>query len=220
MANNTHQYGFRWVGSLDGCCYPKPIELTVASGYHAQVSATDVDLNIGDPVQFNVGAPGSGFIELASVSATPNIFWGVCIGFANVHGVDPTGEARPFNRLPAGTTWTLEKHRSKVLVIPFGRNIWEIDVTGNTSSTDTLTEYRATINRTVNLIYTLDITNTARPKANPMIDISTLSDDTGDFRIVDVGRTQMNQDFSGNFVKMRVVVNESGEAPFVTDPGV
>jgi hypothetical protein len=219
MANNTHRYGFRWVGSADGSCYPKPQEFLVASGYHAQVSATDVDLNIGDPVQFNVGAPGSGFIELAAVGATPNIFWGVIVGFSNVKvGLPLAG--RKFSRLPAGTTWSLETDASKVLVVPFGRNYWEIDVTGNTSSTDTLTEYRAQVNRCANLIYTLDATDASKPKANPMLDISTVTDDTADFRIVNVSKTALNQDYSGNFVKLIVQVNESGEAPFVTDPGV
>lgn len=219
MANNTHKYGFRWVGSLDGACYPKPQELLVASGYHGQVSATDVDLNIGDPVQFNVGAPGSGFIEHAAVGASPNIFWGVVVGFSNVKvGLPLAG--RKFSRLPAGTTYSLETDVSKVLVVPFGRNLWEIDVTGNTTTTDTLTEYRAQVNRNANIIYTLDITDASKPKANPMLDISTATDDTADFRIINVSKTALNADFSGNFVKLVVCVNESGEAPYVIDPGV
>lgn len=219
MANNTHRYGFRWVGSLDGSCYPKPQEFLVASGYHGQVSATDVDLNIGDPVQFNVGAPGSGFVELAATGATPNIFWGVIVGISNVKvGLPLLG--RKFSRVPAGTTYATEQDTTKVLVVPFGRNLWEIDVTGNTSSSDTLAEYRAMCNRNANMIYTLDTTDASKPKANPMIDVSTLSDDTADFRIINVSKTALNQDYSGNFVKLIVCVNESGEAPYVTDPGV
>lgn len=217
--NNTHQYGFRWVGNLDGACYPKPLELTVASGYQAQVSAADVDLNIGDPVQFNVGAPGTGFIELAAGGGSPSILWGVIVGFSNAK-VDANGLARPSSRLPGGTTWTTEATRSKVLVVPFGRNIWECDVTGGTSTTDTLTEYRAQINRCINLTYSRDASNSDKPKANPLLDLTTLTDDTADFRIVDVSKTAMNQGYDGTFVKLRVVVNESGEAPFVTDPGV
>lgn len=217
--NNTHQYGFRWVGNLDGASCPKPLEFTVASAYQAQVSGSDVDLNIGDPVQFNVGAPGSGFIELASAAGSPSILFGVIVGFSNAK-VDANGYARPASYLPGGTTWTTEATRSKVLVIPFGRNIWEIDVTGATSSTDTLTEYRAQQNRCANLAYSRDATNANRPKANPLLDISTVTDDTADFRILQVSPTYMNQGFDGTYVKLRVVVNESGEAPFVTDPGV
>lgn len=218
MADNTHRYGFRWVGSMDGSCYPKPREFLVASAYAAQVSATDVDLNIGDPVQFNVGAPGTGFIELATAAQNPSIFWGVIVGFSNVKvGLPLAG--RKFSRLPAGTTWSLETDASKVLVVPFGRNIWEIDVDDKVTAT-TLTGYRALVNRCANLGYNLDITDTSKPKANPMLDISDANDDEGDFRIVGVSGTALNQDYSGSYVKLLVCVNESGEAPFVTDPGV
>ncbi len=219
MANNRKGYGFRWVGNLDGACYPKPIEFTIASGYQAQVSATDIGLTPGDPVQFNVGSPGTGFMELAATGATPNIYWGVISGFSNAR-IDANGKARPASYLPGGTTWTTEATRSKVLVVPFGRNIWEIDVTGNSASFDTLTEYRALQNRCVNLAFTLDVSNPEKPKAGPSVDVSTATDDTADFRVLQVSFTQDNQDFSGNFVKLRVVINESGEAPFVTDPGV
>jgi hypothetical protein len=204
---------------MDGACYPKPLEFTVASAYQAQVSATDVGLSIGDPVQFNVGAPGTGMIELAAAAGSPSIIWGVIAGFSNAR-IDANGMSRPTNYLPGGTTWTTEQTRSKVLVVPFGRNIWEIDVTGNDTSEDTLAEYRAFQNKNVNLAYTLDVSNANKPKAGPSVDISSVTDDTADFRILQVSFTQDNQDFSGNFVKLRVVVNESGEAPFVVDPGI
>ena len=104
--------------------------------------------------------------------------------------------------------------------MPLAGNIWEVDVTGNTSSSNTLTEYRAMTNRNANLIYSLDTSNPDNPRANPLLDVSTLTDDTADFRILGVSKTAMNQDYSGNFVKLLVTVNESGQAPYVTDPGV
>ncbi len=216
--DNTHRYGFRWVGSMDGSCYPKPQEFLVASAYAASVSATNVDLNIGDPVQFNVGAPGSGFIELAGGAGSPSIFWGVIVGFSNVKvGLPLAG--RKFSRLPAGTTWSLETDASKVLVVPFGRNIWEIDADDKVTAT-TLTAYRALVDKCCDLSYNLDITDASKPKANPMLDVSTKTDDTADFRIVGVSKTALNQDYAGSYVKLLVCVNESGEAPFVTDPGI
>jgi hypothetical protein len=219
MANNRTAYGFRWVGSMDGSCYPKPLEFTVASGYQAQVSAEDVGLSIGDPVEFNTGAPGTGMIELGAAGGSPSILWGVIAGFSNAR-IDANGMSRPTNYLPGGTTWTTEQTRSKVLVVPFGRNIWEVDVTGNDSSEDTLAEYRAFQNKCCNLTYTRDVSNPNKPKAGPSLLISDVNDDEGDFRILMVSLTQDNQDFSGNRVKLRVVINESGEAPFVTDPGI
>lgn len=219
MANNTHQYGFRWVGSLDGGCCPKPIECRVASAYQATVSATNVNLNRGDPVQFNVGAPGTGFIELAAGAGSPSIFWGVIVGFSNVKVGLPL-KGRPYSFLPGGTTYSTEENASKVLVIPFGRNIWEIDILNNTSSCDTFAEYLAMSNRCADLVYSLDTSNPDNPRANPYLNFTGITDDTADFRILGPSMTRMNQDFSGNNVKMRLVVNESGEAPYVTDPGV
>jgi hypothetical protein len=219
MANNSHRYGFRWVGSLEGGCCPKPLEFLVATAYQAQVSATNVDLSIGDPVQFNVGAPGTGFIELAGGAGSPSILYGVIVGFSNVKVGLPL-KGRPFSRLPGGTTWTTEENASKVLVIPFGRNIWEVDVLNNGASQDTLTEYRALTNRCADLVYSLDSSNADFNRAGPYLNMTGVTDDTADFRILGVSGTRLNQDFSGNFVKMRVVVNESGEAPYVTDPGV
>lgn len=218
MADNTHRYGLRWVGSLSGACYPKPREFLVASAYQATVSAQNVDLNIGDPVSFNVGAPGSGFIELASGAGSPSIFWGVIVGFSNVKvGLPLLG--RKFSRLPGGTTWASEQNASKVLVVPFGDNLWEIDVDDKVTAT-TLAAYRALIDKNCDLTYSRDATNADQPKANPLLDISTASDDTADFRIVDVSRTAMNQDFSGSYVKLIVCGNEIGNAPYVTDPGI
>lgn len=210
MADNVHKYGFKWVGSLDGACYPKPLELTVATAYQAQVSGSDVDLNIGDPVQMTT----DGSVVLASGGGSPGTLWGVIVGFSNAK-VDSEGRARPSSRLPGGTTWTTEATRSKVLVVPFGRNIWEIDCDDKTTAT-TLTAYRAFINENCDLTYSRDATNSDRPKANPMLDISTHTTATANFRIVDVSKTMENQDFAGLYVKVRVVCNESQEAPFVT----
>lgn len=210
MADNTHRYGFRWVGSLDGACYPKPVEFLVASAYAATVSATNVDLNVGDPVQM----VSDGTVALATGAGSPSTLWGVIVSFSNVKiGLPLAG--RKFSRLPNGTTYTLETDASKALVVPFGRNIWEVDCDDKTTAT-TLAAYRALIGENADLSYTLDTTDASRPKANPMLDISTHASTTKDFRILDLSKTALNQDFSGSYVKVRVIVNESGEAPFVT----
>lgn len=210
MADNTHKYGFRWVGSLDGSCYPKPIEGTVVTAYQATISAQNVDLNIGDPVSL----ASTGTFELATPAGNPSTFWGVIVGFSNVKVGLPL-KGRKFQRLPGGTTWTTEENRSKVLVVPFGRNLWEIDCDDATTAT-TAAAYRLLIGENANLGYSRDATDADRPKANPLLDISTHVSTTADFRIINISQTALNQDFSGNFVKVIVAVNESGEAPFVT----
>jgi len=207
--DNVHRYGFRWVGSADGSCYPKPREFLVASAYQATVSATDVDLNIGDPVQL----ASTGTLELGA-TGNPSIFWGVIVGFSNVKVGLPL-KGRKFSRLPGGTTWTTEENASKVLVVPFGGNIWEIDCDDKVTAT-TLSAYRAFIGEDCNMTFALDITDTDRPKADPKLDISDHNATEGDFRIVGVSQTALNQDFASANVKLLVMINETGEPPFVT----
>lgn len=209
MADNTHKYGFRWVGSLDGACNPKPIEHTVITAYQATISAENVDLNIGDPVQL----ASTGTMELGA-TGSPAILWGVVVGFSNVKVGLPL-KGRKFQRLPGGTTWTTEENRSKVLVVPFGRNLWEIDCDDKTTAT-TRAAYQLLVGENANLIFSRDATDTDRPKANPYLDISTHVSSTADFRIQGISGTALNQDFSGLNVKLIVSINESGEAPFVT----
>lgn len=209
MANNVHKYGFRWVGSADGSCYPKPIEGEVATAYQATISAENVDLNIGDPVQrttdgsFILGALGS-----------PATLFGVIVGFSNVKVGLPL-KGRKFSRLPGGTTWTTEENRSKVLVVPFGRNYWEIDC-DDASTATTFAAYRALVGENAEFTFSRDATDADRPKANPLLDISTHNTTTQAMRIVDVSHTALNQDYSGLYVKLIVQVNETQEAPFVT----
>lgn len=210
MADNTHKYGFRWVGSLDGGCCPKPLEFLVATAYQAQVSASDVNLNIGDPVEL----VNDGTIALATGGGAPSILYGVIVGFSNVKVGLPL-KGRKYSFLPGGTTWTTEENASKALVIPFGRNIWEVDCDDKTTAT-TLTAYRNLIGENVELEYVRDASNPDNPRANPMVDISTHVATTQDFRIVGVSKTALNQDYAGLYVKLLVTVNESGEAPFVT----
>lgn len=207
MANNTHRYGFRYAGNLEGGTNPRPLRFPVASAYHAQVSATDVDLNIGDVCTINAG-----FAELGAGAGSGNLLYGVFVGFFGK--VDSNAKARPVNRLPAGTTYASEANRSWAWVIPFGTNVWEIDVSGNTSAFDTYVEYLGGVNKNVDLAHTLDITNADRPKANPTVTLTGIGTATKDFRIVGVSGTAENQDFSGNFVKLRVVINETNNPPY------
>ena len=210
MANNRAVYGFKWVGSVNGSCYPKPIEKTVATAYAAQVSATDVDLNAGDPVQL----VDDGTVALATAAQNPSTFYGVVVGFANVKvGLPLAG--RKFSRLPAGTTYTLETDVSKVLVVPMAGSYWQLDCDDNVTFT-TLAGYRTACGENANLSYTLDITDPSRPKATPRLDISDHNATEGDLRIIEVSKTAENADFSGTSVKMIVCVNETGESPYVT----
>lgn len=213
MADNRHLYGFRWHGNLEGGCCPKPIEFTVKTAFDFSTQAGGaVDLNVGDPVVMDTD--GTVILATAAVGAAQNLF-GVVASINNAK-VDANGYSRPASFLPVGTTWATEALRSKVGIIPFGRNTWEIDGNQVFAGATTIANYRVLLGGNVNFIYSRDVTNANRPKANPLLNLAATPDATAtkDFRLLDISHTADNFDFSGNFVKLVVVVNSSGEAPF------
>lgn len=214
MADNRHLYGFRWHGNLEGGCCPKALDFTVKSAFDFSTQAGgSVDLNPGDPV---VGDT-DGTVIMATPGGAPGKAWGVVTSILNAR-VDANGYSRPVAALPAGQTWSTEPLRSRVAVIPFGRNVWEIDCATVLSGATQIGDYRTLIGNNADFLFTRDITNANRPKANPLLDLVTgpPSAATANFRIVGISNTADNFDFSGKFVKLLVVLNETQEAPFVT----
>lgn len=210
MADNRHLYGFRWAGNLEGGCCPKALDFLVASGQTFSAGGT-VDLNIGDPVSL-VAADGTVTLSTLGADAASGVIFGVVTEILNAR-VDANGYSRPASFLPNGTTYATEPLRSRVGVIPFGRNLWEIDCNNTTNTT--INAYRALIGANANAVFSRDITNPNRPKANPLLDMTTVTTtNTHDFRIVGVSNTADNFDFTGNFVKLRVVANNTSEAPW------
>lgn len=215
MADNRRKYGFRFYASMTGVGRTSGIEGMVTSGYQANVGSgpTNVGISIGDPVAMNA----AGNFELAE-DVTANRFFGVCVGIINAR-VDSNGKSRPVNYLPGGTTWTLEQDRTRLIVLPFGRDLWEIDVDDAVTAT-TLAAYRALKGLNVDMVYRVDTTDANKPKADPVLDISTAATTAGlDFRIMDVSKTQENQDFSGANVKLIVQLN-LGSEPMLGTTGV
>lgn len=213
MADNVAKYGFRWHGNLEGGCCPKALDYTVKSGFDFSTQAGGaVDLNIGDPVVLDT----DGTVILATKGGSPGTAWGVVTGILNAR-VDANGYSRPSAFLPAGQTWSTEPLRSRVAVIPFGRNVWEIDGSQVFTGATTIADYRVLIGGNADFLYARDTTNPNRPKANPRLDLSgTPGSGTANLRIVGVSNTAENFDFSGKFVKLLVVLNETQEPPFVT----
>jgi hypothetical protein len=201
MANNTAKYGFRFVRSRSGGTnLPTPIEMAVADSYQATSdgAASNVDLNIGDPVLL----VSTGTVGLATTTAD---VWGVIVGFKPYwNGTAMT----PTNRLPGGTTGGSNITRqSRVLVVPVENNIFEVDVDDNTTAT-TYAGYQAFIGENADHVCVADLTNTSRPKANPKLDISVhATTNTLGWRIVGISDTAENQDFSGTGVKLLVMCN-------------
>lgn len=210
MANNTHKYGFRFYASMSGSGRPPVIEGFVASTYQANVGTNtdDVGISIGDPVELLT----DGSFALAEDTGDVDRLFGVVVGILNAK-VDSNGKARPASYLPGGTTWTTKATESRIAVMPFGRDIWEIDVDENTTAT-TEADYRALIGLNMQMVYVPDLSNTDRPRANPLLDIGSGLTTTQHFRLFGISKTHLNQDLTGENVKVLVQLNQGSEPMF------
>jgi hypothetical protein len=215
MADNRRKYGFRFYSSSTGVGRTAGVEGGVTSGYQANVGGTptNVGVSIGDPIAQNA----AGNLELAE-DVTADRFLGVVVAIAKAR-IDANGKSRAASYLPGATTWTNEVDRSSLIFLPFGRDIWEIDVDDNTTAT-TLAAYRALVGLNCDFRYRIDTTNADRPRADPVLDISTAATTQGlDFRIAGISKTQENADFSGANVKLLVQLN-LGSEPMLGTAGV
>ena len=200
MANNVHRYGFRPVKPWKGTQVPEPIECAVADAYQATSdgAASNVDLNVGDPVKMvSTGTVG--------LSITTNDVWGI------VMAVKPywNGTAMTYgNRLPGATTGGgLISRQSRVMVCPVEAYIWECDV-DDASTATTYAAYQAFIHENVDHTCVADLTNASKPKANPLLDISGHNTTaTLGWRIMGISPSLDNADFSGTYVKLWVTCN-------------
>lgn len=215
MADNTPQYGFRWVGNLYGMPYPKPIPCQVATGQNWNVvgDATNLNLNVGDPVTVT----SSGVITLAGGSeftaGNGQAIKGIVVGFGPVwNGTRMV----PQTFLQSGVSWgTIQDRAPVVYVIPAEMGVWEVDC-DEASTATTRAAYQLFVGENVDHILLPDDTAL---KAVPRLDISSHATTTAQWRILNISPSTLNQDFSGNYVKLLVQVNE-GQAPMFTATGV
>jgi hypothetical protein len=211
MADNKAKYGFRFYQSMNGSGRPAMVECVVATDYGTTVSATDVGLSIGDPVE----KVSDGTVQLAGDRGDdPAKFFGVIMAISNAK-VDANGKARPASYLPHQTTYASLANQSRVMVAPFGRDYWEIDVDDNVTAVSR-DDYQDLVDENSPLVYVLDTSNPDRPRAGPRLDISNNIEATDHFRIIGISKTQENVDFSGANVKLIVQLNEGSEPVFNT----
>lgn len=226
MANFT-RYGFRLVRQLWGGDTPEPETCFIASGYQPNTGTpnTNVNLNIGDPVTkletgaIQLAAPGSG------AATTTERVYGIVAGF---DAVLINGAVRPNAYYPGGTVYgsgfvpyTLA---TKARVIPVAGREWAIyTAAAGGSSLDSYEEWLAAIGATCNFKYTPINTTTVNPRANPLLDETTLTDavasDAFQLRVQGIGRSGDTQDFTLAGVELRVVFNAVQESPFMTTAG-
>lgn len=215
MADNRHKYGFRFYSSLTGVGRTAAVEFPVATSYPPVINTNvSVGLSIGDPVQLLT----DGSVALAGDTTTTGaVPFGVIVGLRGK--VDANGKSRPASFLPTTLAYSTKENETRVQVLPFGRDLWEIDADDAVTAT-TEAAYRALIGRNFDLAYLLDASNPDKRRANPMLDISdTSAASTAHFRLFDISKTRENVDFSGQFVKLLVQLNE-GREPMFTATGL
>lgn len=204
MADNKSKYGFRFYSSMNGSPRPPIVEGYIATAYQPNVSATDVGLSIGDPVS----QLSTGYYALSEDVNTDDRLFGVIAGFANVK-VDANGKARPSSYYPGGTTYTTEANRTKILIMPFGRDIWEVDCAGQAATT--FAGWIALYGLNADLEYALDSSNPDRPRAKPVLSATLATTQASNFRFVGISKTMLNEDLAGANVKALVQLNTGSE---------
>lgn len=223
---NQHRYGFRPVRALwGGGDTPQPETLPIASSYQPNNGSVDCNLNPGDPVT----KLESGAIQLVAAGSgaatTTERVYGIFMGCVQVL---IAGGIRPNRFYPGGTVYGtgLSPYRIQTLakVLPVVGWEWEIDTAAaGGTSLDTYEEFQAIVGGTANISYSALNTGTANVKANPLIDLTTVTeavaDDGRQLRITGIGRLGDMQDLTLASVSLRVVFNAVQDSPFVTTAG-
>ncbi len=203
MADNPHIAGFRPYRPKSGAQTLSPLTGLIASGYQGAISGgTSIDISVGDPV----GKLATGYMEIRDgfeAAGTGETVWGIVTDikpfYNSVLGAMDFG-----NRLPGGTAYgTNFARQSKIGYLPVAEYYWEIDCDDAVTAT-TYAAYLALIGTACDHV----LTTGSEPKSNVMLDISTTSTSDGQWKIVGISDTVMNQDFSGNYVKLIVEINE------------
>ena len=220
MADNVKQYGIRWATGYNRNSAPSTVEMAVASAANFTVSGfgTNVNLNVGDPVKINT----DGTVSLCGGNEngqTSQSMWGVVMGMGGQGYFNGTRMVRsPF--LPSGVTYgTSIDRQSKVLVAPVSQGFWEMDVDDIVTAT-TYLGYQAFIGENVDHRLAAAVASAPLLTANPVINIASHNPATAGltFRIVGVSQNFSNQDYSGQWVKLIVSINDGAE-PFFTNVG-
>lgn len=227
---NQHNYGFRWFRSIHGGDTPQCFTLPIASGYAPNTGAdgsggTAVNLNIGDPVQIlddgtvRLVQPGAATTAAVLDDAT----FGIVAGFPRVKS---NGAVKPESFYTSGTTYSggiAGAEATLCTIIPVLGNIFEVDCgAAPGTSFDTAAEWAGAVGAQVHFTYSVLTAGRGQPKANPLLDMSSINSTTGirQLRIVGMSKLGDTQEFDGASVRMQVMFNAvqlSGYTPQTAD---
>lgn len=217
MADNPIKYGFRWsLAHNGGRNMPQPEEMIVATSqaFNINGGAQGVALGPGDPVT-RLSTGGANLCDGSEGAGGGVALYGICVGVLPYYDVT-FGYMRPAGLLPSAVAYgTNLERQSKILVVRAEAGVWEVDCDENSTAT-TLAAFQAFMGENCDHVLTGVVGAT---RALPRLDISTHATATSQWRIVGISKTAENQDYSGNYVKLYVTVNES-QGPYFTATGV
>jgi hypothetical protein len=206
MADNRHRYGFRYHSPRYGNTKPPTIMMSIATGQNdVDDSANSININIGDPVE----KVNTGGVIVANVD---EVVWGIVVGPILYWDGDKMRKGKYY---PNQTAWgTVEGRRGYVGCMTASAAVWEVDCDENATDASLASAdkagYMAIVGENIQHTCPGDTTNGT---ADPYLDLSDHATTyTHGWRIVGVSETLENQDYSGNYVKLLVVINESQEA--------
>lgn len=199
MADNEIRYGFRWMKGFGSRTDLQPFRAFVATAYQAAPGSVNVDLNVGDPVK----RVSDGSVALAVAGDTA---YGVITSIGPYYD-SSLGAMKFGSSLPGATAWTGVDRQSVVYVVPVLGQVFEIDCDDNTTAT-TQAAYQAFFGENCDISI-----NAVAPRAHPRLDISLhATTNTLVWRILELS-PRVNQDFTGNYVKMLVTANLAQQPP-------
>lgn len=198
MADNVAKYGFRFYRSRSGSGNPSPEKRFLASAYGGQPGSANCDVQIGDPMTL-VNDGSLAFATAGSAGSISHI----------VVGVEQYWDGtwmRSGNKVPyaSGVYGSNLERQTRILCIRAEDAIWEIDC----DAASTFATLQAAVNANADFSY-----NASAPNANPRLGVSTINTTHSlQLRIQGVSDTKFNQDFTGAYVKMLVIVNKTAAA--------
>jgi len=209
MTDNAVRYGFRFVRNRFGGTAQDTRLGWVATGTSFDVNggAQNVVLGEGDPlVQVS---DGSVTLAVGNETTPSSTCVGICVGIKQYYDTVKGVMTALGPGIPSDLAWgTNLARRSELLYVPVDAAVWAIQVDDNSTFT-TEALYQAAIGENVSHILT---GASGELRAKPKLDISThATTNTLVWKIVGIGKTANNQDYTGNNVELHVICNLSSD---------
>lgn len=198
MSDNRSRYGFRFYRSRTGIGMPSPERRFLASAYSGTPGSANCDVQIGDPMTL-VSDGSLAFATAGSAGAISHIVVGVEQYWDGTRM--RSGDKVPYG---SGSYGSNLERRTTILAVRVEDVIWEIDC----DAASTYATLLAAINANADFSY-----NASAPNANPRLGVSTINTTHSlQLRIQGISENKENIDFTGNYVKMLVIVNKTSAA--------